>query len=167
MKTTRKGFTLVELLIVIGIMGILGGMAMIGGQEATDAAKATNIADNLEKASIAMMSYYADNSTAIDKNGAKIADVKKGAQAYLKSNMLTEGTAGTASTTKGDYSVVLVTEDDATAKWFVAYTLFDQEANGNVAKILENKATRLQLKKDATASPAAYDGGATVFMLVR
>ena len=92
MRKMRKGFTLLELLVVIGVMGLMSSMAMIGGQQATDAARATNIADNLEKAASAMMMYYSDNADNIAVNGivteaadGKIAkaDLLAGTQAYL------------------------------------------------------------------------------------
>ena len=179
---TRKGFTLVELLVVIAIMGTLGAMAMIGGQQATDAAKAANIADSMEKAAIAMMGYYSDNNETIDKEGTTIAKVVAGANAYLKGTPLTAGTATAASTTPGAYSVVVTTEGTAgtvnataaAAKWYLCYTLLDTEkTNGNIAGILANKANRMQLYGLPTGSTeltalTAYDGTTdTVYMLVR
>ena len=190
MKRTRKGFTLVELVIVIGIMGILGAMGMMAGQQAIDAAKAANIADNLERASSAMRSYYIDNHETIDVKGAKIADVMKDANAYLKKGSLIAGTTTEAATTKGSYSVIISTEgsdtaDDtaATATWYVAYRLLDTEKNGNVGAALANKATRMQLKDGVVEKAAVeasegveaqdavtinpYDGGEIVYMFVR
>ncbi len=193
MKKARKGFTLVELVIVMGIMGLLGTMGMMAGQQATDAAKASNIADNLERASSAMMSYYINNHETIDVKGAKIADVVKGANAYLKKGSLVAGTSTEAAATKGSYSVVISTEGDgtnandtaATATWYVAYRLLDAEANGNVGAALANKATRMQLKDGVVEKAAVtadpdngveaqdaveihpYDGGEIVYMFVR
>ena len=91
MKKARKGFTLVEFMIVIGIMGILGAMSIIAGQEATSAARATAVADNLEKLATAGMMFYADNAAEIDKTGTldgstafDEAALAKGINAYLK-----------------------------------------------------------------------------------
>ncbi len=58
MKRTRKGFTL--------------------------AARATNIADGLEKAASAMMMFYSDNVTDINTNGTNAAKAAAGASAYLR-----------------------------------------------------------------------------------
>lgn len=57
-----KGFTLVELLIVIIIIGILAGMMMLSTGAATDKAEATKIISNLRNAKAACIMYYADNS---------------------------------------------------------------------------------------------------------
>ena len=159
MKRTHKGFTLVELLIVIGIMGTLSSLAMIAGQEASDAAKATNIADGLEKASVAMMSYYADNNETIDVSGAKVDDVVAGANAYLKVELIA------TTPTEGKYAVILSAEDDKTATWWVAYKL--AKTDGKVGKVLMNKKTRMGLKKAMTGENTEYDGTEIVYMQVR
>ena len=156
----RKGFTLVELLIVIGVMGTLSALAMTAGQEATDAAKATNIADGLEKASIAMMAYYADNSDTIDVSGAKVADVVTGANAYLKVALVTN-----SAIAEGKYAVALSKEDDKAATWWVGYKL--AKTDGNVGKVLQNKKTRMGLRKAITSKTDDYDGTALVYMQVR
>ena len=162
MKKMRKGFTLLELLVVIGVMGILSSLAMIGGQEATNAARATNIADGLEKAASAMMMYYADNADTINEKGTTVAKVIAGANAYLKTQLV-------ATATAGKYSVVLSAENDpededsnataAAANWYVVYKFLDTDTA--LQKIIANKATRMDLYQvtDAGAVQAtAYDG---------
>lgn len=84
MKITRKGFTLVELLIVIGIIGILGAMGMIGGKEATNMAKAANIVDGFKKIEAVMTVYYGDNYASSDAGKTAVADLVAGVQAHVK-----------------------------------------------------------------------------------
>ena len=149
MKKMRKGFTLLELLVVIGVMGILSSTAMIAGQQATDAARATNIADGLEKAASAMMMFYADNATDINTNGTTAAKVAAGANAYLKK------TSQLASATAADTYFAVVTEDDnATAKWYVGYTFLTSDTA--IQAMIANKAKRMELYSDCDGTDTEY-----------
>ncbi|MBQ9434380.1 MAG: type II secretion system protein [Synergistaceae bacterium] len=163
MKKFRKGFTLLELLVVIGVMGILSTTAMIAGQEATNGARATTIAEGLEKAASAMMMYYADNAEVIAKEGAEAADIATGANAYLKTaDALESGNTGV----EGKYRVVInPAEKKAAQEWWIEYTLPATDVDG-IGLILKNKVTRMGLTSDTSST--AYDGtGATVMMKVR
>ncbi|MBQ9432708.1 MAG: type II secretion system protein [Synergistaceae bacterium] len=174
MKKFRKGFTLLELLVVIGVMGLMSSMAMIAGQQATDAARANNIADGLEKAASAMMMYYGDNADVIamegigDSTTIKEADLVKGASAYLKKTGSTgedDMLVTEASAAAGKYAVALQGTAPA-QEWWVVYTIPATDIAG-VGPILKNKANRMGLKT-TKAGTTDYDGEtATVAMKVR
>ena len=56
-----RGFTLVEMLIVIIIIGILAGMMMLSTGAATDKAEATRIVSDMRSMKTACVMYYADS----------------------------------------------------------------------------------------------------------
>ena len=61
MANRKNGFTLVELLIVIVVIGVLSAMMMLSSTEAVSSAKATNIINNLRNWKTATLEYYADH----------------------------------------------------------------------------------------------------------
>ena len=163
MKKFRKGFTLLELLVVIAVMGVLGAMGMISGQEAMDVANATNIVSGFESVSAAMMMYYTEVSTSADIGADEIdADaIVEGVQAYIKNG---NSVAADDTAKAGVYNISIV--GDSTPKsWWLTYTLTADDTK--IGKILKTKNTRLGLKSSATANAAEYDGKKTVCMKVR
>ena len=167
MKKFRRGFTLLELLVVIGVMGILSTMAMIAGQQTTDAARANNIADGFEKAASAMMMYYADNANDIATNGDTEADIVEGANAYLKQ------TGALVTYENVDYGkyAVHVEGNAPDQTWWLVYTLPATDV-ANIGPIMKNKAERMGLKMSNNANDVAnavdYDGTRDeIYMKVR
>ena len=64
MKKFRKGFTLVELLIVIAILGALSAMMATSSSEAIDASAANAILNNLQTLKTAAFEMYMEDPVA-------------------------------------------------------------------------------------------------------
>ena len=85
MKEGRKGFTLVELLIVIVVIGILAGMMMLSSTEAVTSAKATKIISDMKHLQKAALAWYLDNYTRLgltESDGFHIDVSKKNNKGY-------------------------------------------------------------------------------------
>ena len=69
----REGFTLVELLIVIVVIGVLSAMMMLSSTEAVSSAKAADIISDLRNLKTAALAWYPDNldyvEQRVQKNG--------------------------------------------------------------------------------------------------
>ena len=126
MKKSRKGFTLVELLIVITILGALSAAMSVASAKATVAAKASTIATNISNIKTAAALYQMQEGNGfkesnVDTDALKKADLVD-LDEYSNVNKLTTTTKNKVTTTsvtptKGNimYAVVKGTEAGAGA----------------------------------------------------
>ena len=154
MNYFRKGFTLVELLIVIVVIGILSGIMMFSSSKATSTARANTIIKNLKNLSIAAMTLYLDSPDI----GRDIASN------VLKRRVLEYTTNGNASA----FNDYMVSNDNGT--WWAGCPV---PSNTEVAAKLTSRADIANLKGSEntnthpTEASLDYNGEAVVWTLIR
>ena len=102
MKRTRKGFTLVELLIVIAILGTLSAAMSASITGSTAKAKAATIANNVETLKNAASLYYAEHMEDAGTTGLNVTT-----STVLNAHIKTWGDFGTGN-------ITYTADDDAT-----------------------------------------------------
>jgi general secretion pathway protein G len=146
MSKARKGFTLVELLIVIVIIGILAGGMMLANGAATSSATATVLVSDLRALSAAAVMYFTDN---MDSASPDIANLYP----YMNDSKKMEK--------DGNYKFEINTEG-----WFVGYEngkLKDME----VRKKLEAKSGDLSLYAGPSTKSVFSTSTEKVYMKAR
>lgn len=149
-----KGFTLVELLIVVIIIGILAGMMMLSSGSATDKAEATKIVSDMRNVKSGALMCYADTGAW----PTAIASVDK----YLDVKVSDTGSPFSLKTDSG----AIFVEYDGTAGRGKIPT-----ANNGVAEKLILMAADAGLYKSGTSADLSdapnYDGGTEVYMVIK
>lgn len=138
-----KGFTLVELLIVIIIIGILAGMMMLSTGSATDRAEATKIVSDLRNLKSAALLAYLDNSNTWVTD---LASLDKYVDQKIDSD------------TEAKYDLGSVNSDDI-------YVSYKGTMSTGVKDKLSNMAKDAGLYENNLETP--YTNGTEVFMIVR
>ncbi|GAB1401087.1 prepilin-type N-terminal cleavage/methylation domain-containing protein [Aminivibrio sp.] len=149
----RAGFTLVELLIVIIIIGILAGAMLLVAGSGTDKAEATKIVSNLRSMKAAALMYYADNPSVNLATGNQIDSLKK----YMDKSVGT-GYLFQTGTTSGDVG------------WYVGLDPVSPEGAKDKLKLMADSVGLLNDAKvtgDSPVSADLYNAGTEVYMRAR
>ena len=150
-----KGFTLVELLIVIIIIGILAGMLLLAVGSATDKAEATKIVNALRNYKSASLMFYTDHSTWPAGNSLQdVLDVYT--DRSLDTNAFTQVRA-----VSGDNNRVFIGLDGATGS-----ALTQGGVQGKLAAQATASALFMPPAGTGTA-PAGYTTGSSIFTPMR
>ena len=139
MRKMRKGFTLVELLIVIAILGALSaGMSMSSGG-ATASAKAATIISNLQTIKSAALIFYIDHMESGDASFTKNSF-------YKVSDDYLDETTIKMITSEARYSFEIITITGKPKQWYVGYALnTDETDNDQVVARLKARAANIGL----------------------
>ena len=133
----RKGFTLVEVLIVITVMGILASMMMLSSSESVSSANASNIITNLMSWKQAALMLYTDSLDVFGNKTKALANPGKPVSAdvvrYLSASQRRENLEG--------YDIDPVS-GTFPCEWYVKYT----------GGMLSDSAVRQKLASRAGAS---------------
>ena len=144
---SRKGFSLVELLIVVVIMGILGAGVMLSSGGAVASARALTIINDLRSLKEAALLFYLDNPD----TAPTIAKLKK----YIDNSEKIEDTGS-----KYD-----ITKNDTTGEYFISYDLTSEPNKAEVIKRLASRAKSAGLYSSIAAdTPTVYETGDTVYI---
>ena len=155
----RRGFTLVELLIVIVVIGILSAMMMLSSTEAIDSSKAMKIVSDLRNVKEAVLAHYADSSDYYQINTPNANDIAACTKRYLGDGNNSVKLVGTTSEPKtggsgvaADTFYIYLTNNNQ--QWWLCYRIVDK--GGNVTKKLAGRASSLSLKKEPKTNSVAF-----------
>ena len=148
----RRGFTLVELLIVIVVIGVLSAMMMLSSTEAVSSARASNIVSNLRNLKTAALAWYADHL-----DTAEAANFNLGDETTVRGQILKY--LNNESDT-GDLANYKFVGSNTPESWYVYYNGGDNGAaiTLTISQKLEGRAESVGLLKggDNNTAPTSH-----------
>ena len=148
---TKKGFTLVEMLIVIMIIGVLSSMMMISSTESINSAKASDIITTLNNIKIAALAHYVDSFDVYNSTNSPELDIAN-IKPYLNNG----------NSLSSEYDV-----KQNNKSWFATYTFTTNSgSNSEIKSKLAGRAQSSGLKADITTDNN-YTNGDTVYLQIR
>ncbi len=160
----RRGFTLVELLIVIVVIGVLSAMMMLSSTEAVTSARASNIVSNLRNLKTAATAMYVDHQDGANalENGEYTGDGTKSMDIVVKyMNNGGGSSSGTVDASMTNYGIEKASDNS----WFV---YIKDVTDSKVQEKLAGRAKSVGLLKAADSDDFYVAGSANskVYMFV-
>ncbi|MCR5346781.1 MAG: prepilin-type N-terminal cleavage/methylation domain-containing protein [Fretibacterium sp.] len=154
-RSVRLGFTLVELLIVIGIIGILMSGLLLSGSSATSSARALNIVSDLRIMKQAVFMMYLDSMDHFDRGldpKFETLDPAVVLARYVENPGRYDG---------GQYGF----DVSSSGRWYIFYTIGNIAGADEIKSSLSGRAKTEGLLEEG--SNETYKGGSKVYMLAR
>ena len=152
----RKGFTLVELLIVIVIIGILAAAMLLSSGAATASAEASNIVSDLRNMKAGALMFYADS----------MDDIENGTLTTLNVTLLMPYVDNPSKYAGGNGNPYILTKDTDN-KWWVGYDLTAGNKNSDVKSKLAGRAGTTGLLGSMSLGVKYSTGDTVVYMVAR
>ncbi|EMU2171654.1 pilin, partial [Neisseria gonorrhoeae] len=157
MNTLQKGFTLIELMIVIAIVGILAAVALPAYQDYTARAQVSEAILLAEGQKSAVTEYYLNHGTwPKDNTSAGVASASKIIGKYVKSVTVTNGvvtaqmlSSGVNNEIKGKKLSLWAKRQDGSVKWFCGQPVKRDDAAakaGTDAVTADTTGTKIETK---------------------
>ena len=150
MKRTRKGFTLIKLLVVISILAALSAVMAISSSSAIASAKAATIVSNLQAIKTGAIVFYSDYRDVSNDAEFTVTNFNNVSNDYLDEPTIK------MINKEGRYALSIISGGTGKPQlWYVGYALNNAETdNAQVLKKLIARADRFGLIGGTATAPA-------------